>query len=113
MRKKRNLLGGNVYTPTRRRPLNRKTGQPPNPPTPPNPPVPPTPPTPQQDLTNRAGLDKAYANNDDISLIKQTLYVSCTKLHRMSYIYDDVTKVRTLFEMLYQQCICINHSWSV
>ena len=55
MRKKRNLLGGNVYTPTRRRPLNRKTGQPPNPPTPPNPPVQPTPPTPQQDLTNRAG----------------------------------------------------------
>ncbi|MFM7989754.1 MAG: hypothetical protein ACKPKO_61620 [Candidatus Fonsibacter sp.] len=101
MIKKHRLLDENVYTPIRK---NRNTGQPlppppPNPPPPPPnpPPPPPNPPPPapttQQDLTDKDGLDRAYANNDDISLIKNTMYISGTKLNRMSDIYDDITKL--------------------
>ena len=78
MRKKQRLLDENVYTPIRKK-LNRNTGQPlppppPNPPPPPPNPPPPSP-TPQQDLTDKDGLDRAYGNNDDISLIQNTMYI--------------------------------------
>ena len=39
----------------------------------------------------------AYANNDDISLLNKTMYVSRRKLNKMSDIFDDVTKVPTLW----------------
>ncbi|MFM7978984.1 MAG: hypothetical protein ACKPKO_06670, partial [Candidatus Fonsibacter sp.] len=89
------------YTPKRKGNSNTPP-DPPDPPNPPNPlgpfdpPNPLDPPKPQQDLTDKDGLDMAYANNDDISLLRNTMYVAGTKLNRSSDIYDDITKVPTI-----------------
>ena len=109
MPKKLKLFDENVYTPKRKRKTNIQT-DPPNPPDPPRPPNPPDPPKPQQDLTDKDGLDMAYANNDDISLLKNTMYISGTKLNRMSDIYMMTLPKSQLYGTLFQQLICINHS---
>ena len=87
--KKLRLLDENVYTPKSRRKPNKKTYTPPKPPKPPDPPNPPTPPdpNPQQYLRDKDGLDMAYAQNLDMLLLKGTMYISGTRLNRMSYIY--------------------------
>ena len=47
-------------------------------------------------LSDRDGLDMAYASNNDIAIIGDTLYIAGTKKDRLSDWYDNITKIRTL-----------------
>ena len=39
----------------------------------------------------------AYAQNDDMLLLKGTMFISGTKLNMMSYIYDCITQVLAIW----------------